>query len=131
MNPIILIPVNEKIACTPPESTQMKVKVAGGFGRVEQKTQLTGLKVVFGNERAPAMPNVLAPTGCTVYVSGEALAAHAWAKQVYEHEGVKFIMVPVSMIVLIAPEGVAPVTVSGGGEPESTEKPAVMVREVP
>ena len=124
-----LIPVNEKIACVPPESTQIKVKVQGGFGRVEQKTQLTGLRVLFGNELARG-PRVWAPTGCTVYVSGESLAAHQWAKQIYEHMGQKFIMVPEAMVVLVDPSGGSTV-VSTTAVDTPVEPTLPMIKEIP
>lgn len=125
-----LIPVNGKIACAAPESVGVRVKVQGGFGRVEQKTALTSLKVVAGNERIWSAPSVWAPTGSTVYVSGEQLAAHAWAKQVYEHEGVKFIMVPESAIVLVDPDGYDS-KVSSTGEAYSEEAAPAMAKDVP
>lgn len=129
-----LIPVNGNIACEPPASTQVEIKVQGGFGRVSQKTQLTGLKVVFGNENLPEMPKVLAPTGSTVYLNGEQVAAHQWSKKVYEHEGVKFILVPESVVLMVAPPG-------AGGEIKATglqipdglapAQDGPMIREVP
>ncbi len=103
-----LIPVNEKIACEPPESVQMRVKVQGGFGRIEQKTQLTRLKVVFGNESLDGA-SVLVPTGAAVFVSGEAVAAHQWAKQVFTYNDgdkvLKFILVPLNLVLLVDRSG--------------------------
>ena len=101
-----LIPVNGLVGCVPPDTVQVKVKVQGGFGRVEQKTQLTGLKVIFGNESDPtAIAGICVSTGSVIYLSGEDLSNFQWAKQVYTHEGIRFIMVPCNKIVLIDPDG--------------------------
>ena len=127
-----LIPVNGLIACEPPASTQAAVKVQGGFGRVQQKTQLTALKVVFGNDCLPSQAKILVPTGWVAYVSGEQVAAHQWAKQVYEHEGVKFILVPESVVLMVAPPGEGgEIKTTGSASEPAGAQPEVLIREVP
>jgi hypothetical protein len=83
---------NKKIACTPFPSQVVEKEVKHGFVAVKQRGTLTKLKVIFWHfDIAP---------GSEVYVRSEQFAA-AWAKEVFEIDGVPFILVPEDQIVLI------------------------------
>lgn len=94
--------VNKKVAVEPFPVKGVEVKVSSGFGTVSQKTDLTGLKVIFPNEAAdrPDLDRLVLNPGNTVYVRGEA-SAHQWAKEVFELHGKKFIMLPEEFILLV------------------------------
>lgn len=94
--------VNKKVAVEPFQVKGVEVKVSSGFGTVSQKTELTPLKVIFPNEATdrPDSDKLVLYPGNTVYVRGEA-SAHQWAKEVFELNGKKFIMLPEDMIVLV------------------------------
>jgi len=84
---------NNHTACAPFESTSMKQTIKRGMATIEQKTNLAKTITVFASEKFPA-------PGVAVYLRGESIA-HEWAKQVYDlGDGVKFILVPDSFILM-------------------------------
>jgi hypothetical protein len=86
--------VNKKIACVPPEAISVKIKQKNGLALAEQRIALFPLTVVYPSKFSD---DVLMP-GTVVFVRGEVLMSHAWAKEVYEIEGVKFVLVPEDLI---------------------------------
>ena len=100
----LLLPVNGKIMCEPPESNQIKVSIKAGFAQVVQKTSLVGLKVIAGNtctcKPGPGIPYV--SEGDFVYVRGEAITNHQWAREAFNIEGYPpFILVPVDAVMAV------------------------------
>jgi len=83
--------LNNLVACTPFESTSIKVGVKSGVPFIEQKKGLTQLKVVFEDDCEDFSP------GDTVWVRGDAMA-HPYAKEVFEVDGKQFILIPRNMI---------------------------------
>jgi hypothetical protein len=71
-----------------------------GFVTVKNKLTLVPLKVVFGNENV-AGPTLYAPTHSTVYVRGDSVT-QLWAKEVYEVDGISFILAPIDAVQLVA-----------------------------
>ena len=83
---------NKKIATTPFESRSLKVEVRGGMAVIKQKSGLTALKVLFDADDYLK--------GDTVYLRAECMK-HNYAGEIYEVDGVSFILVPVESIVML------------------------------
>jgi len=91
----VVIP-NKCVACEPfPEDAQgvKRVQVGKGLVGMEQKTTLTGLKVVFGDDECTLVE------GDTAFVLGESVK-DLWAARVMTLPGSdrRFILVPLSSI---------------------------------
>ena len=97
---------NNRVAVKPFVTLQPETK-GKTFVTVKQKTSLYSSEVVFGNEDYDK--------GWTVYVRGDSNQTQ-WAKDKWEHEGVEFILIPASDILLVTkPEASkATTTVTGG-----------------
>ncbi len=86
---------NRTIACSPFENKTVSATVKSAFATMAQRQTLTAHRVLFGNADIP--------TGATVYVhAGQ--AAHKWAKDVFEKDGVPFIFVPQEQVLLVETE---------------------------
>lgn len=85
--------MNKRVACTPFERTSIEVANTRGFAVVKQKQGLSQLEVVFESEDGFHPGNKVA-------VFGSSCAA-AWAKEVFEIGGKKFVLVPVGEIVAV------------------------------
>lgn len=85
--------MNKRVACTPFEKTSIEVANPRGFAVVKQKQGLSQLEVVFESEDG-------FHSGNKVVVFGSSCAS-AWAKEVYEIAGKKFVLVPVGEIVAV------------------------------
>ena len=93
---------NNKIGVEPFKSVYVELEHKQGFTMAKQKVQLTKLKVVIGDVdtlRAPSKDNGHYVPGDIVYVLGE-LQVHKWAKEVYEVDGKKFILMPTEFVLL-------------------------------
>lgn len=100
--PPSIIPANDTVMCEPPDSTQVKVSLKKGFATVVQKTSLTGLKVIEGNLGASPRGGVVIGGGDVVYVRGEAITNHQWAKEVFTIEdGPPFVLVPLNCVMVV------------------------------
>ena len=84
--------LNNELALTPFESTDVKAKNFGGFAVMAQRVQLSPLKVVYGNGEIKE--------GQTVYVMGDA-CKHPFASQIFEVNGKQFILVPLSFVKMV------------------------------
>lgn len=83
---------NRRVACSPFQAKSVEVKIKNAFATVSQKTELTQMEVVFGNERYRP--------GTFVYVKGDVLTL-PWTREVFELAGKKFVMVPEDLIQLV------------------------------
>lgn len=83
---------NKQIAVSLFPTHAIDVGVKNNFARIKQKVGLTPLTVVFGSESYRP--------GWTVYVKAE-MMNHQWAKEDFELDGQKFIMMPEGFVVLI------------------------------
>jgi hypothetical protein len=83
---------NRRLACELFPSRVVEKKVKSSFATAEQKSALTGLKVIFGNENYWV--------GQTVYVEAESFAS-SWGKRVYTLDGKDFILVPEEAILMV------------------------------
>lgn len=87
---------NSQIACFP-ISTTIEKEQHTGFVTAKQKTQLISTVVVFGDKK-DYWP------GTTVYLRGECISA-PWARLVYTVGNEKFILVPISDVVMLEDKG--------------------------
>lgn len=94
-----LVTVNKLVATEPFETTSVKISEKKGFSTIEQRTGLTALRVLSAPSNSEKLPNWLAP-GDVVWVRGE-MCASTFAKEVLEHAGVKFILIPEDRIVAV------------------------------
>lgn len=83
-----MVTFNNRIAVSPFKDRHVKTKVTGGVAVIENKTILDELEVVFKSHDAYFLD-----IGDKVYVRGDAYA-HQWAKEVYELNGIKYILIP-------------------------------------
>ena len=105
---MIYLPANNKIACVPPTSTQLKVTVKSGFARVDQKVELIALTVKHGNcylanpihPEVAFPPKVFGQVGDILYVSGESIK-HQWLNQVYDLGEGPFVLVPEEVVLMV------------------------------
>lgn len=88
-----LTTVNNTIAVEPFPSSQAEKEVRNGIAMVKQKHTLQQLKVVFGD-------NEKYSPGRVVWVRADQCIAN-WAKEVFEVESKKFILLPKDQIVLV------------------------------
>ncbi len=87
--------VNKKIAVTPFPTLDAKVSVKGGVARLNQKSELSKLTVVYSDDSVYM-------AGDTVYVRSD-LYTHQFAKETYELEaGKPFIVIDSSLVLLHA-----------------------------
>jgi hypothetical protein len=70
----------------------VEVRHEGGVAKVSQRDTLTGLKVVYGNDKFHA--------GDVVYFEGEQCAAF-WAKKVYSIGDTKFVLAPADQVKVV------------------------------
>ena len=82
------------VACTPFPAASIELEHRKGFTMAKQKVALTPLEVVFATEDQEYWP------GMVIYVNGDC-QTHIWAKQVYEMNDQKFILVPVEFVRLV------------------------------
>lgn len=85
-------PTSGVICVEPFKTNSLDIRREGGVAKANQRDHLTGLKVVYGNDK-------FAP-GDVVYFEGEQCAT-VWAKKVYDLDGAKFILGPMNMIVVL------------------------------
>ncbi len=78
-----------QIGCEPFLNHSMEKRVVGGVALPEQRFVLTGLKVLFGNDKYHP--------GDIVYFDGEACAS-VWGKREYTLDGKKFVLAPVDQV---------------------------------
>lgn len=83
---------NGDIACEPFPTASIEKEVKTGFATAKQKVALTPLNVVFGTDKIPE--------GSMVYVPGDG-CMEAWGKRVFEIEGKRIIMVPLSVVKIV------------------------------
>lgn len=98
MDPQFYVPVN-KVALTPFPTLAVEKQNTTGFVTVKNKLTLVPLKVVFGNENADGTP-IYAPTHSTAFVRGDSVT-QPWAKEVYEVNGIQFIIAPIDAVQLV------------------------------
>ena len=82
--------VNNRIACKPFESLAIETQ-GSTFKTVKQKTSLLPLEVLWGNYNLEYRP------GDTIYVRGD-VTTLPWTREVFEVDGMKFILVPAECI---------------------------------
>lgn len=88
-----LTTANNTVAVEPFPTNQVEKEVRNGFALVKQKHALQPLKVVFGdNERYTP--------GRVVWVRADQCIAN-WAKEVFEIDSKKFILLPKDQVVLV------------------------------
>jgi hypothetical protein len=86
-----LVTVNKMVATEPFPTNSVKIQERKGFAGIEQKVGLTPLRLV-ATPKSERLPDWLAP-GDIVWVKGD-LCAAAFAKEVLELEGEKFVLIP-------------------------------------
>jgi hypothetical protein len=90
--------VNDWIATTPFPESGIKTGIRRGVAVIEQTIALTPLKVL--HDAYASDGKHLFKSGNTVYVRGEAMK-HQWSGEVFEDGGVKFILIPRSIVVAV------------------------------
>lgn len=80
---------NKKIATEVPTSTSIKTRVESGVAMIEQRRQLTPLKVLFNSGDWLV--------GDVIYVKGD--TARVVVSEKYVQDGVEFVLVPEEMVV--------------------------------
>lgn len=83
---------NKHIAVEPFPSQSLEKEIKGGVLVLKQKGSLQQLRVIFGNEDYAI--------GQAVYLRSERYTA-TWAKEVFEVEGVRFIVIPETEVLLV------------------------------
>jgi hypothetical protein len=83
--------VNKKVAVTPFPTTDTETQVVAGRVVLKQRSELTPLKVVFDSDG-----DLVA--GRTVYVRGD-LCKHQLAKEIFEKDDKKFILIDENMVI--------------------------------
>lgn len=87
--------VNQKIACIPlSRDFKPKLKVEGGFGAMEQRTELVELKVLLDSESDYKQ-------GDLIYVKGSSFDRSDWGKSVLTLNDFKLILVPEMEVIII------------------------------
>jgi hypothetical protein len=90
------------VACTPFENPETKTDVKGGLVFITQKNELSKHKVVFDNHDRNLFGSGGGESysaGDTVWVRGE-MFKHQFAKEIFEVEGKKFILIPTDLILV-------------------------------
>ncbi|NBT57434.1 hypothetical protein EBT16_01495 [bacterium] len=87
--------VNENLAVEPFPTNQVEKEVKNGLAFVKQKSSLQPLKVVFSD-----FSKTEYAVGYTVYVRADQCVS-TWAKDVFELNGKKFILVPKNQVILV------------------------------
>lgn len=82
---------NKQIGCIPGEVTGATAKVEKGFARIEQKTGLLPLKVVYGTDDG------VYRSGDTVYVRADQQRGE-WFSAKYEIDGREIVLCPTDLI---------------------------------
>lgn len=107
-----LVGRNKRIACEPLPSTAIKVSVKSGLALVANKSEMFGLRVIFGNEEYSPEDKVYIKADCI---------NHPWSKEVFELDSQIFIMVPTDFVMLKEAKGnhnrPTPTSVPGPGVP--------------
>jgi hypothetical protein len=85
-------PAAVTICVEPFKLNSIDIRQEGGVAKVNQKERLTGLKVVYGNDKFQP--------GDVVYFEGEQCVTQ-WAKKIYDLDGVRFVVAPVNLIVVV------------------------------
>ena len=90
-----IVSVNENVAVEPFPTNQVEKEVRNGLAVIKQKSTLQPLKVMFSDfwETEYAV-------GSTVYVRADQCVA-TWAKDVFDLNGKKFILVPKNQVILV------------------------------
>jgi hypothetical protein len=84
--------VNKFVACSPFPKMYVEKVISSGMARVDKKVNLQELKVVFSSESLIS--------GQKVLVRGDTVTQH-WAKEIFSLEGLEFILVPESAIMVV------------------------------
>ena len=87
---------NKLVACRPFETFSVEIEKKGNFAFAKQKIELRDTVVVY-----PYTTEALSlPAGTKVYIDGELLKVHPWAKRVYRIEEQSFILVPEQFVLV-------------------------------
>jgi len=93
--------VNGQIAVEPFQATTtLKTVKRGGLRVLDQTISLIKTKAVFDYKDS----DLEVCRGGSIYLKGN-VGFQAWAKQVYEYEGIKFVLVPKTEIVMVNNNG--------------------------
>lgn len=84
--------VNKVVATEPFKEIAAKQKVTGGIAVIDNKVSLVPLKVVFSSP--------LFTAGDIVWVHGDVVSKHRWAKEVYRVNEHEFILVPEEFVMV-------------------------------
>lgn len=90
-----IVSVNENVAVEPFPTNQVEKEVRNGLAVIKQKSSLQPLKVVFSGFGGTEYG-----AGSIVYVRADQCVA-TWAKDVFDLNGKKFILVPKNQVVLV------------------------------
>ena len=87
--------INGQVAISPIAAVKLEAEVKGGFATINQKHNLTVADLIldFGGNGS-----FYKAGDYKVLLKGDS-AFTPWAKQVYEHDGVKFVLAPIGSIV--------------------------------
>ena len=88
-----ILTCNGKVACAPFPATVVEKETRGGMVVVKQKGTLTKLEVVFPDDDYDYEAKSF------IWVRAESFILN-WAKEVFEVDGVKFILVPKDQILM-------------------------------
>lgn len=97
-----MLACNKHIACTPFESKALDLQVKSAFAVAKQKVTLTALTVVFGDDDLGFNP------GDKAWVKGDAYKTYG--KDEYEVDGVVFVLVPLSAVLVRTDKPIPPVS---------------------
>jgi hypothetical protein len=81
--------VNKRVACTPFETTQVRMEASRGMPNMRQRRELTKLTVL--------LPGEGYQPGDVIWVRGDSMK-HQYAAEVYEQDTLSFILVPTDHI---------------------------------
>ena len=95
---------NRFIATEPFPASHITGTTKGGLAFIDQKIQLTKLKVVYDSFFQQAAREMYLPPDSFVYVAGDQYV-QGWAKRIYElEEGKPFILTPYESVVFVDTE---------------------------
>jgi len=87
---------NKLIACKPFETIAVEIEKKGNFAFAKQKIELRDTSVIY-----PYITDQLTlPVGTKIYLDGEIVKVHPWAKRVYRIAEESFILIPEQFVLV-------------------------------
>lgn len=92
----MLTTINKRLACKPFDKNEVKSTVSHGLAMLDHLVKLEKTEVVLPYLPSDGTNGVSA--GVIVYLPGDAVK-QKWAAEIFTHEGLPFILVPIDMVV--------------------------------